>query len=306
MSDTQPVIASAVVVPEADPQESISPTPTGKRRQSSSAPDTQNKRPRVKVERENDTLQEAKPTPAELRALKRKNGEIEERKRGQRLFGALLGTLSQSSSSAAQRRRADIEKKQQEKLKQQAEEHDESKRRKLDDLMAVRRREQKKFDEQSMRIRHSNLLATANFLYTRTEPRLYYKPWELRPKDEDIIKAQIEEAEATIDRELDEFEQTREKEKEKHGAESNDLGENDVDTEQPKPSNEVGSSGDHAKSPDVLPNGDTNQQSPPLEDQRRVEAETNGKMIPEPEESKEGGDENVDVVMEADEDTVIY
>jgi hypothetical protein len=38
----------------------------------------------------------------------------EDRKRGQRLFGGLLGTLSQSSSSAAQRRRADIEKKQQE------------------------------------------------------------------------------------------------------------------------------------------------------------------------------------------------
>lgn len=75
---------------------------------------------------------------------------MEERKRGQRLFGALLGTLSQSSSSTAQKRRTDIEKKQQAKLKLQADEYDEKKKQRLEALMAVRRREQKKFDEQSV------------------------------------------------------------------------------------------------------------------------------------------------------------
>ena len=44
---------------------------------------------------------------------------MEERKRSRRLFGALIGTLSQGSTktSVAQRRRADIEQKQQTKLK---------------------------------------------------------------------------------------------------------------------------------------------------------------------------------------------
>jgi len=76
---------------------------------------------------------------------------LEERKRGQRLFGALLGTLSQSSSSTAQKRRSDIEKKQQAKLNLQAEEQNEKKNQKLEALKVVRRREQKKYDKQSVR-----------------------------------------------------------------------------------------------------------------------------------------------------------
>jgi len=82
---------------------------------------------------------------------------MEERKRGQRLFGALLGTLSQSSSSTAQKRRSDIEKKQQAKLKLQAEEHDEAKKQKLDALMEARRREQRIFDKQSVCLVHYGL-----------------------------------------------------------------------------------------------------------------------------------------------------
>lgn len=75
---------------------------------------------------------------------------MEERKRGQRLFGALLGTLSQSSSSTAQKRRTDIEKKQQAKLRSQAEEREEQKEQRLESLRAVRRKEQKKYDKQSV------------------------------------------------------------------------------------------------------------------------------------------------------------
>lgn len=75
----------------------------------------------------------------------------EERKRGRRLFGALLGTLSQSSSSStAQKRRTDIEEKQQAKLKQQTEEVDEKKKEKLEKLMKARRKEQRVYDWQSV------------------------------------------------------------------------------------------------------------------------------------------------------------
>lgn len=86
---------------------------------------------------------------------RRRSGQMEERKRGQRLFGALLGTLSQSSSSTAQQRRTDIEKKQQAKLKVQAEEYDEKKKQRFEALMVVRQQEQKKYNKQSV---CSNLL----------------------------------------------------------------------------------------------------------------------------------------------------
>lgn len=90
------------------------------------------------------------PSAADRR---RTSGQAEERKRGQRLFGALLGTLSQNSATTAQKRRADIEKKQQAKLKLQAEEYDEKKKRELEKLMNLRRKEQKKWDEQSVSTR---------------------------------------------------------------------------------------------------------------------------------------------------------
>lgn len=105
---------------------------------------------------------------------------MEERKRGQRLFGALLGTLSQSSSSTAQKRRTDIEKKQQAKLKLQAEEQDKKKKQKLEALLVVRRREQRKFDKQSVRSvsqimdsrisRHAKKLTDANTAFEYAGP----------------------------------------------------------------------------------------------------------------------------------------
>lgn len=77
-------------------------------------------------------------------------GREEERKRGQRLFGALLGTLSQSSNSAAQKRRADIEKRQQDKLKVQAEEYDELKKRRKERRDAIRRREKPFYEREAV------------------------------------------------------------------------------------------------------------------------------------------------------------
>lgn len=129
----------------------------------------------------------------------------EERKRGQRLFGGLLSTLSQSTSNGQQKRRFEIEKRQQEKAKQQKVEDEGRKVERLARLREIRKVEQVKFDEQSMRIRHSNMLAMAHFLCTKTEPKVYYKPWELLPRDEERIKSQIAEAEALINQEEKEF-----------------------------------------------------------------------------------------------------
>ena len=109
------------------------------------------KRPRTSHEAIRDSQDVARDTSNPDRPSdRRRSGQMEERKRGQRLFGALLSTLSQSSSSTAQKRRTDIEKKQQAKLKLQAEEYDEEKKLRLEALMDIRRREQKKYNKQSV------------------------------------------------------------------------------------------------------------------------------------------------------------
>ncbi|ODH21615.1 hypothetical protein ACO22_05636 [Paracoccidioides brasiliensis] len=206
-------ISSAVALPEPEER----PDDRLKRLQSLSE-DNENKRRRLGDETRLPDSKENEPSPSAVTAPKpvgntadgrdsrRKSGAAEERKRGQRLFGALLGTLSQSSSTAAQKRRADIEQKQLAKLRMQEAEYTELKRKKQEDLLAVRRKEQRIYERQSMRVRHSNQLAVAHFLKTTAEPFLYYKPWQLRPEEEDRIKQQIDDCKATIAKEVEEFE----------------------------------------------------------------------------------------------------
>ena len=149
---TSRAVASVVILPESE--QSPSPPPTLKRRQSSLS-DDRSKRARIGHDDTYGGRQDTM-TPPQSATLDRqpperqRSGQLEERKRGQRLFGALLGTLSQSSSSTAQKRRTDIEQRQQAKLKLQAEEQDEQKKLKLEALLVVRRREQKIFDKQSV------------------------------------------------------------------------------------------------------------------------------------------------------------
>jgi hypothetical protein len=87
----------------------------------------------------------------------RRNGKEEERKRGKRLFGALLGTIGKfqkettsvrARSNAVKRR--EVEAKLQEKLKQQTEELDEKRKRESDDYNLRRRVEQRDFEERSV------------------------------------------------------------------------------------------------------------------------------------------------------------
>lgn len=134
--------------------EPVSPRENPQKRRQSSVSEAGIKRRRLSIDNTNNDSQDGPrhqdDSPTDRRPDRRRTGAVEERKRGQRLFGALLGTLSQSSSSAAQRRRADIDKKQQEKLKLQAQEFDQRKQQRLEELMVIRRREQKKFDEQTV------------------------------------------------------------------------------------------------------------------------------------------------------------
>ncbi len=155
-------VASAVVVPAEQPPPS---TGSFKRRQSSTDESPSSKRPRHSLDRESEEQhqrdgplnRETPPNgvaPQQLgntRQRKSFGGKDEERKRGQRLFGAVLGTLSQSSSGTPQqRRRVDIERKQQAKRELQIQEEGEKKRRALEEVLAGRRREQEVWDAESV------------------------------------------------------------------------------------------------------------------------------------------------------------
>lgn len=244
----------------------------------------------------------------------RAGSRAEERNRGKRLFGALLGTLSQSSSPAAQKRRADIERKQQSKLKQQAADYDAKKREELDRLLARRRREQKKFDEQSMRIRHSNMLAVARFLHTDKEPRLYYKPWKLSPSQEERIRTQVDEAEMSVRKERRDSEGYHQDEAKLHegsdepGKEQQDRSHvTDASAEAPD-TTMTDAEDDRTKPGDEAPRADDADHSNP---QAATATNCGPENLPVHSDERHGSADSGDsdggeVVLEADEDTVIY
>jgi hypothetical protein len=151
-------IASAVIIPDSE----RSQAPSSKRRQSSTSEDT-SKRPRISYDASagSPTALREPQSPIGTRSRspeivkeatsdRRKSSVQEERKRGQRLFGGLLSTLSQSTPNGQQKRRLEIEKRQQERVKQQKLDDEVRKAEKLAKLKAVRKVEQVKFDETSV------------------------------------------------------------------------------------------------------------------------------------------------------------
>ncbi|KAL8672077.1 MAG: hypothetical protein Q9168_003437 [Polycauliona sp. 1 TL-2023] len=302
LAEYKMVVASAVIVPEVEEQPT-QPSDSTKRRNSSIS-EGSSKRPRLASEisrNQTETLNTSSESTGP--SNRSRSGQLEERKRGQRLFGALLGTLSQSSSSAANKRRTDIEKKQQAKLRVQAEEHEEQKKQRLDSLMAVRRKEQKKYDKQSMHIRHSNMLAQAHFLQTNAEPKLCYKPWELLSSEDARIKTQIEEAEGIIQREIAHFDpETAKESTESQATAKSPVVESTTEIEQPVDTVEE-TVGPETNGPEEL-NGNAN-------------GETADKIAnvstPEPQEvpadqqdNLKHNDDDGGEMVEADEDMVIY
>jgi hypothetical protein len=170
-------ISSAVILPvESDAPKS----PNGKRRQSSTS-EQASKRPRLssdglvdsptalRVSPQASESLSQKPEPGErakdLDQEKRKSSAQEERKRGQRLFGGLLNTLSRSTSNGQQKRRQEIEKRQAEKARQQKHEDEARRTEKLANLKKIRKAEQIKFDEESVSNSHSERQINSLGLY---------------------------------------------------------------------------------------------------------------------------------------------
>lgn len=158
-------LASAVSVPDKDTVASPPDQPL-KRKSSVTDPDTKRRRLSSHDDQDRQETNGAEKEQPELAADRRRFSteaapepqekgrkpvrRDEERKRGQRLFGALLGTLSQSSNSAAQKRRADIERRQQDKLKLQDEEYGEVKKKRREERMVIRKREQRDYEEEAV------------------------------------------------------------------------------------------------------------------------------------------------------------
>jgi hypothetical protein len=209
------MISSAVIVPQGAPtsptesERQLEPaSPSLKRRQSCEPSSPDNKRPRLDTSSSTGppTNATSPPTSAVAASPPRRKSAIasgaEEKKRGQRLFGGLLSTLSQSKSAhPSSKKRDEIELRQRERLKRDAEERAEDERRKREELDARRRIEQVRWEKQTREVRWNNMRATAGFLRTQSKPRIYWKPWELRPEEERRIERQKEEVEESIRRE---------------------------------------------------------------------------------------------------------
>ncbi|KAH7065901.1 pinin/SDK/memA/ protein conserved region-domain-containing protein [Paraphoma chrysanthemicola] len=195
-------IASAVVLPDEPLPPASPPNGSHKRRQSSVTEET-SKRPRL----DGGEATNGRQGSTEVKPVRRERG------RERRLFGAVLGALSQApSTTAAQKRRSEIEKRQLAQRKQETEESEQRKAERIARRKVQRWKDQKRFEEASMRIRHDNLLNTAHFLRTETTPHLYYKPWETSTEENDLIQDQIADARATIRRDIEEHEARQEHE----------------------------------------------------------------------------------------------
>ncbi|KAK7416428.1 hypothetical protein QQX98_005245 [Neonectria punicea] len=219
---------------------------------------------------------------------RRKSATQEEKKRGKRLFGGLLSTLSQTTGSSQQKRRLEIERRQQERQQKQRIEDDKVRAEKLSRLTGIRMAEQVVFEEEVMRNKHSKLLAMAKFLRTKSHPQICYLPWKLTPEQEDQIDDQVRNAKATVDRELEAFNTRKQRRERDHGRSTRPA--RPVTPREPSVS--------------VLPSEDSTDKHP---------RSTNGSDQPAKAPDKEKShhhhnhhDESADVLEEADEDMVIY
>jgi hypothetical protein len=144
------------------------------------------------------------------------SASVEEKKRGKRLFGGLLTTLNQTNTNPLQKRRQEIEKRQMERQERQKEEDTQKRDENIARIQEIREREQIAFEEKVMRHKHSKMMWVAQHLETRATPPIYYSPWKLTKRQEDVIDTQIREAKDKIQHERESFEQKTQQRPEDH------------------------------------------------------------------------------------------
>ncbi|KAF2171913.1 hypothetical protein M409DRAFT_63453 [Zasmidium cellare ATCC 36951] len=289
---------------------------------------------------EDDLAVKPAQKPQDAREARRKSGVTDEKQRSKRLFGALLGNLNQPGDRVS-RRRSEIEQRRKAELQKQDDERLEDRQKRLEKLAVQRKKEQINVDEQNMHIRHKNMLKNANFLQTKAEPRLYYKPWELLTDEEDRIDDQIKDTEDQIDKELADWEDEKKKRLESlNGPEGDPANkapdskpeaetapdEGSKDTAAPEQDASGDSADKHVQDaptnnpterrsevPESDPGEHTNGDEPkpastgaeePKPEGAKSEDPTPGEPIEE--EKKEDNEDDGDHVVEGDEDDVIY
>lgn len=84
---------------------------------------------------------------------RRKSGAVNEKDRSRRLFGGLLGSLSQKGDSRTAKKRQEIESRKKAELQRQDDERVEDKQRRLEELAAKRRRVREKMDGETVCVR---------------------------------------------------------------------------------------------------------------------------------------------------------
>ncbi|KAK6834204.1 hypothetical protein PG987_008898 [Apiospora arundinis] len=270
--------------------------------------------------RRGSTVTRSPTAPRQISPAERRlSASMEEKKRGKRLFGGLMNTLSQTTTNSQQRRRQEIERRQQEKATQQRAADTKHRDVKLGKIREVRQREQIKFEEQVMKTRHSHLVATARYLRTETKPHIYYLPWDLTQRQEYLIKDQVQDAKDLVDQETREFKQRKEKRLRDLGIvpEEKDIPSGDEmvieETAQPPPSSSLPAAdqpGEQQQQQEQHKNtvGSKNDSDPnPL-----PQPDSTNDRAPAQEASNAGGshakeaDKAGDVMVDEGEDTVIY
>ncbi|KAK2045646.1 hypothetical protein LZ31DRAFT_553144 [Colletotrichum somersetense] len=141
----------------------------------------------------------------------------EEKKRGKRLFGGLLSTLSQTNSGSQHKKRREIEQRQHERAQKQRAEDEKRRTEKLARITEARWQEQIKFDEKAMKSRHAGMVAMAHSLRTKALPPIYYRPWKFTKEQEDEIHAQIRDAKTTVARETEAFRERKDEHERRYG-----------------------------------------------------------------------------------------
>ncbi|KAK2591391.1 hypothetical protein QQS21_010916 [Conoideocrella luteorostrata] len=246
--------------------------------------DCESKAKRPRQYDDNRSLPQYEPSTSDLSHGRRDSALQEEKKRGKRLFGGLLSTLSQTNTNSQHRRRQEIERRQQERLQKQRDEDDQKRAEKLSRIREVRMVEQIEFQEQVMRHRHSKLLALAEFLKTKAEPAIYYLPWKRTSEQDDIIDEQIRVAKSTIAKEEEDFKALRGRHASRFGSRRQSTS---TQREDGKPREGEDVSTKRLEQREQKPASKDNQEQKPVE-------------------HHDPHDESGDVLVEADEDMVIY
>jgi hypothetical protein len=156
--------------------------------------------------------------------------------------------------------------------------------------------------------------AMAAFLTTDAEPKLYYRPWVLLPEQDDHIARQRDDTELLIDQELDDFDQVRKSWQNdyRHGHAHQPHRESTSQARATHDASELRSdlAPAHEQVSNMLP--DSEPASAPAPVPTTTHASNDQKTAQDQldqdaqRQRKESIDDTGDIVVEADEDTVIY